>query len=68
MRPSARTATGSDAQTVSKGVACVLVFSVMPSHPGGHMSFCAFGWVVILCRQSPDVVLEVHDPSTMPAL
>ena len=27
------------------------------------MSFCAFGWDVIVCRQSPDAVLEVHDPS-----
>ena len=23
----------------SKGIACVLVFSVMPLHPRGHMSF-----------------------------
>ena len=27
------------------------------------MSFCAFGWDVILYRQSPDAVLEFHDPS-----
>ena len=37
--------------------------SVMPPHPRGHMSFCAFGWYVILYRQSPDAVLEFHDPS-----
>ena len=61
--PSVRTGAGSDAQTVSKGIACVLVFSVMPPHPRGHMSFCAFGWDVILYRQSPDAVLEFHDPS-----
>ena len=34
-----------------------------PSHPRGHMSFCAFGWDVILYRQLPDAVLEFHDPS-----
>ena len=58
-----RTGAGSDAQTVSKGIACVLVFSVMPPHPRGHTSFCASGWDVILYRQSPDAVLEFHDPS-----
>ena len=42
--------------------ACVLVFSVMPPHPRGHMSFCADGWDVILCP-SPDAVLDFHDPS-----
>ena len=62
-RPSARTGAGSDAQTVSKGIACVLVFSVMPPHFRGHMSFCAFGWDVILYRPPPDAVLEFHDPS-----
>ena len=61
-RPSVRTGAGSDAQTVSKGIACVLVVSVMPPHPRGHMSFCAFGWDVILYRQSPDAVLRFHDP------
>ena len=51
-------------RSASKGVVCVLVFSVMPPHPRGHMSFCDFGWYVILCRrQSPDAVLEFHDPS-----
>ncbi len=27
------------------------------------MSFCTFGWDVTLYRQSPDAVLEFHDPS-----
>ena len=50
------------AQTVSKDIACVLVFSAMPPHPRGQKSFCDFGWDVILYRQSPDAVLEFHDP------
>ena len=62
-RPSVRTGAGSDVQTVSKGIASVLVFSVMPPHPRGHMSFCAFSWDVILYHQSPDAVLEFYDPS-----
>ena len=43
---------------VSKGIACVLVFSVIPHHPRRHMSFCAGGWDVTLYRQSPDAVLD----------
>ena len=53
---------------VSKGIASVLVFSVMPPHPRGHMSFCAFGGNVILYRQSPDAVLKSTIRATMPAM
>ena len=30
------------------------------------MSFCAFGWDVILYRQSAEAVVEFHDPSDYP--
>ena len=62
-RPSVPTGANFDVQTVSKGIACVLVFSVMPPHPRGHMSFCAFGWDVILYRLLSDALLEFHDSS-----
>ena len=39
------TGAGSGAQMVSKGIACVLVFSVMPPHLRGYISICAFGWM-----------------------
>ena len=62
---------GSDAQTVSKGIACVLVFSVMPPHPRGHMSFCAFGWMG--CHTLPSVTgrragIPRSRRATMPAM
>ncbi len=44
----------------------MLVFSVMPPHPRGEGTsheLCAFGWDVILCRQSVDAVLQFHDTS-----
>ena len=62
-RPAVRTGAGSGAQTASKSIACVLVFSVMTPHLRGHASFYAFGWDVIFHRQSPDAALEFHDPS-----